>query len=66
MGSILMELNEELLNTEYETLEERLIDNAKWHKICFNKFSNLKLQRAQERRKSKTPCPGESSTQSKK
>ena len=45
-----MPIDDDLLS-EMNGLAERLsLHNARWHKGCFNKFDNMKLKRAQNRK----------------
>ena len=47
-------LNDEIFSGS-ESLHEKLVNNnAKWHKLCYNKFNSLKLQRAKKRKMSQT------------
>ena len=47
-------LNDEIFSGS-ESLHEKLVNNnAKWHKLCYNKFNSLKLHRAKKRKMSQT------------
>lgn len=64
-GCLPMQLDLAQLDEGYG-IEETLIQNrAKWHKSCRNKFSNLKLNRAEKKRKSAGDVQADTSNRSK-